>query len=728
MSNTPSLLAASLATAFGSFATLTCVADPRPAGAKVVAGQVSISHPTPTSLHVQQRSAKAAIEHHARIASDVEALPVVIDMPAPGTLANGLNLAADKVFIRGLVFVLDGAVSIQGATRLVIGNSIRSANGYAMSIGGGEINLYRPTWPDGTEYKNTDIIVAQYAGGTLKYYEQLNGTWQESTSFVSVVMPADLPLALADRPAYWIDRTNPGTAASAVFAANPAFRVEGVELRQLLSLPNQIPSTFSNALSGGLASYDFADGGMNPDVPLLRTDGTQLTTAHRPAAPLPPSPPAPPRPSPNNFGDMPGTHFVPKILITNDPGPGYPPPTQAVASGGFITQIGRIALNGPIFETNRFGVHQVGDADGGFNSGGDLRNVALKIVSFDTRALFQDSRVAKGFPGSFCGLAGPIFCLDDPQFPVSDTLGPYPRKVYPNSETEPRKSNGFTSKGFQAASYLVTNCLTDCVRPTTTDYVAGEQSKPGMNPNAPTTSLTWSGVQPGPASAGQFESFGAFFGLGFNLHKPALAYAAEEVGRAYSYILYGVNVSLTQSSLLRQAGAAGVNSRIVMAMSHGVLTGEVSSAVDSTSLNKTTLPQFANSSPTLGGAPSFPTISPTLLHVDVGRPSLSVDTGLPALAVFVSMQSPVDPPDQSTSNNLVPTDEATLEVDTLLVLGGRGLAQNVDLGRSGGLGPTPSASTAVTYEVACTVDAPAPPARTGKRSAARHDTTLPPCR
>ena len=62
MPNSPTLLAASIATAFGSFATLPCIADPLPTGGKVVAGQASISKPTPNALQVQQGSANAAID------------------------------------------------------------------------------------------------------------------------------------------------------------------------------------------------------------------------------------------------------------------------------------------------------------------------------------------------------------------------------------------------------------------------------------------------------------------------------------------------------------------------------------------------------------------------------------------------------------------------------------------------------------------------------------------
>ena len=43
------------------------------------------------------------------------------------------------------------------------------------------------------------------------------------------------------------------------------------------------------------------------------------------------------------------------------------------------------------------------------------------------------------------------------------------------------------------------------------------------------------------------------------------------------------------------------------------------------------------------------------------------------------------------------------EIGTTFVLGGRGLAQSVDLGRSGGLGGVLSGSAGVDYEVACKV-------------------------
>ena len=705
--------------------------------------------PEPTLYALDVRAPNGTIDTKGLLLYGLKDAPLTIDMPAPGTLANGLNLAADKVFIRGLVFVLDGAVSIQGATRLVIGNSIRSANGYAMSIGGGEINLYRPTRPDGTEYKNTDIIVAQYASGTLKYFEQLNGTWQESTSFLSVVMPADLS---AD---FWLDRSQPNAGIVQAAYTDPAFASGGAVPVRLFSL-RDTTTTGTNAFDAtGLASYDPAGLGRNPYVPLVYPEEFPLffrtpITAHDISYPTVTA---------TNVVDVPGTRFVPKILITNDPGASFTPAVTQIGKV-LVTRIGRLTLSGNVFETDSRGITLVPDSAGGTDSGGDLRYVALKVASFDTRSIFQDSHILRNskYPDRCTAVAGT--CLDDPDY-FSGKFNDYPRGVYPSATKDARILNNYpsynpTTAGFQAAGYLSRGCLSEgnCERPASTvsiepHYTRGEHPNPGGNPNAPTTSLIWLSAQPSAASFGRFEYFKTSGLPGFA--GPVLRLLGL---RGFDDVVLGLGTPPLSGGIfkigavLTQANAAnGLSAtRTVLAINRGIVSLQgITMTTDGNSTHKTSLPTHTLAASDTTAPPTFSTITPTIQDVAYLNTSLVLASGVPAAPVYAPPPPPPRPRPQR-GQLLIPTtsgvtlqdlaidaepvayDEAAAASGALLVLGGRGLAQSVDLGRSGSLGPAHSASPTAAHEVACAVGAPAQLARAGENWAARRDTLLPPCR
>ena len=171
--------------------------------------------------------------------------------------------------------------------------------------------------------------------------------------------------------------------------------------------------------------------------------------------------------------------------------------------------------------------------------------------------------------------------------------------------------------------------------------------------------------------------------------------------------------------------------RTVLAISNGVIAGEGFNVnVDGTSTFKTSLP-VSVATPGNGAAPTFTTITPTLLSASSSASSLSAAGGLPAAQIgTVPQQPPVTapPPDSNSGAALIDAlgsgvaanvanalqneaetalqatpDTPRPEIGTTVVLGGRGLAQSVDLGRSGGLGGVLSGSAGVDYEVACKV-------------------------
>lgn len=740
--------------------------------------------PTPSLYALDVRAPEGTISTKGMLLWGLKGAPLTIDMPAPGPLAYGLNLAAQEVDVRGLVFVLDGAVSIQGTRKLLLGNSIRSANGYAMSIGGGEIDVYRPTRPDGSDYKNTDIVVAVYPGPSVHFFELVNGAWSESTSFIAVVLPTDLS------GSFWLDRTQAQGGLPVVSTSDSAFKVAGVAPTRLISLPDATPTgTNGFANNGGLESTDPTGHGLNPYVAMVYADSGSFTDAIPGSEVLAAASEAPGTPSVS----VPGTRFVPKILVTNDPGAGTNSqgssfqPTMVERNGVMTTNIGHLTLNGSVYETDSQGNRLIHDAQGSFESAGDLRDVAFKVATFDTRSIYQDSSILSmtGFglsntPSSICS-AAPGSCLDDPTYQPQDPNIPgqvafndYPRIVYPNSfePARPIDSGGGTtfnpvSHGFQAKGYLFTDCVgSGCERPaqltTSAQFQAGEQPIPNANPNLPTSSLTWNGVQPGNLSFGRFEflqtsSDVSSFGSGpLLLPSQGQAYInglSDPVGLFGN--TYKISVAATQATPLGTF-APFTPTRTVVTVSFGIIAGAgITESQDGTSQFKTALPSTAINSAGGVDAPRFAALVPALSAVDVTSPTLAIANTLPSAPVSASTPPPVTAPppgDTGTSSgsgsladgasanvlNALQTgllstsqpgaDAAQPDDNPLLVLGGRGVAQSLDLGRSGGLGSARSASARVEYDVACLVDAPQRPTSDGAAPATRRERGLPPCR
>jgi hypothetical protein len=203
-------------------------------------------------------------------------------------------------------------------------------------------------------------------------------------------------------------------------------------------------------------------------------------------------------------------------------------------------------------------------------------------------------------------------------------------------------------------------------------------------------------------------------------------------------------------------------------MNFGILSGQgVGVGVDTSNQFKATLPGASVAGNDGQGALTFSTITPTILSVSGGASGLQIASALPPTPVSLPVQLPIDvprpsggnPPTGSTpstpdtpaapttpdtgttdttgtlhglltqgaANAEAPGDGTVPEAAAFLILGGRGLAQSVDLGRSGGLGSAGPVSTRFAYEVACTLDAPAPGERPDKRPPARRDTKLPQC-
>jgi filamentous hemagglutinin family protein len=719
--------------------------------------------PLPTLYALDVRAPEGRIETQSLLLYGLKGLPVSIDLPAPAPLAYGLNLAAREVDVRGLVFVIDGAVSIQGSDRVVLGSSIRSANGHPMAVGGGEIDLYRPMRPNGAEYRNTDVVVAQYVDGsgrvTLRFFEQVDGHWQQSTSFLSVVMAADLPSPASGQslPSFWLDRTQVQGGLSSVSLSDPAFAVNGSAPARLLSLVDATPTGSNDfTVDSRLASYDPAGLGRHPYVPLVygpdqndpALPGTQVL--------------ATPGGGQAAVVDIPGTRFVPKLLITNDPGPAFAP-AMVTVDGAPITQIGRITLQGALYETDAQGHRLVHDINGGFESAGDLRNVAFKVASFDTRSVFQDSyrfRAPFGAKADLgvCSVANADQCLDNPGYifdVASGRYNDYPRVVYPDSSASPRcEGTGCgagrfddppllagqlynpVSPGFQAPGYLSRACLSggDCERPVATApladyYAAGEPAKPGANPNAPTSSIRWSGAQPGSASIGRFEYFVSLAGQ-TPFASPALQSSAD-----FATVLGLTDPTNSQrndtvkiGAAVAQASAPGTfaapqPTRTVLSVSHGVIDGQgITMSTDGTSSFKSTLPSPSILSTDSGAPPTFSTILPGAPAALPGATSVGAGGAtLPPVAVATppSEATPtggvinglLQQPDEAAASGTQAAasqgaDVASQEV-VPLVLGGRGLAQSADLGRSGAWGAPRASMMPVDHEVACS-DEPAP--------------------
>jgi hypothetical protein len=627
--------------------------------------------------------------------------------------------------------------------------------------------VYRPTRADGTEYRNSDIVVAQYAGGELKFFERVGGVWSESTAFFVVVMPKDLPQGGA-LPSFWVDRAQPVPGLVPTSITDPAFASGGAAPVRLVSLVDVTPSglnAFTEASQ--LASYDPAGQGRNPFVPLVYgpfggnlpspTDGTLVLG--------------------QAFGttgqvEIPGTRVVPKVLITNDPGLSDAgvqfSPGTVTSNGTVTTDIGRIVVSGKVYETNALGTRIVHGIDGtGFDSAGDLRSLALKIVSFDTRSVYQDSPIAPQVLGSpnlgECSVANPN-CLDDPNYvlPTSGNgsnfgthaFNDYPRIVYPDSSTDSRCPSGScasqtnpVSPGFQAKGYLSQVCTSAlaCDRPgpaanqSLADYyLAGEPANTtNANPNRSSASLAWADAQPGTNSVGRFEFFqGRQPGSGATtfakpaLNNPDTGDSVLGVGEG----LYKINSVVFQVAPLA-TGSQTTPTRSILAINRGLIAGQgLILQSDGTSAYKTSLPDGpAIASADIAAVPVFQTILPTTDHLPTANSSLAVANALPGAQASVAAQPPIDAPEPySDSRSSTPSTSPTSSDPAFLILGGRGLAQSVDLGRSGGLGVARSVSTKVVYEVACTVDAPGPleaqAKDADKRTTGRRITQLPPCR
>ena len=736
--------------------------------------------PQPTLYALDVRAPEGKIETNGLLLYGLKGAPLTLDLPPAADLAFGLNLQARQVFVRRLVFVLDGAVNIHGTSKVVIGNSIRSANGYAMSIGGGEIDLYRPTRPvDGSDYLNTDIVVAQYADNTLRFFERLNEAWQESTSFVSVVMPQDLPapgkLDLVTNlplplPNFWLDRTLAHEKIAQVSTRDPAFAGAAGEPVRLVSLPNytnQTPASSTNEFTPDfrLASYDPLGSGRNPFVPLVYQNTVALPDI------------AEVRAGPRNTDDkpgqaisnIPGTRFVPKILITNDPGTNFTPEMLLVSTPP-VTNIGRIILSGPLYETDQHGARKVLDMAGGYESSGDLRNVALKVASFDTRSLYQDSLTAAPLfnDNTKLGACSSVLgsCLDDPQYRVPDDAGVrgdvsnvYSRIIYPESTSKgPRCSvnpgallfcggagigvgvDGLqynpVSLGFQARGYLSRDCLPNgCERPTPTlplaeYYARGEQpTHEFANPNAPTTSLVWVNAQPGPNSLGRFEYFFGYSGIGSNPTAGPTLFPSNNTGfiPGLSRTQVKIGAGLSQA-LFRKTSDAPVPTRTVLTVSHGIIDGNgLQFNLDGTGDFKTTLPVLLGSTDG-SAAPSFSTILPTILPVSADRSTLAATSNLPGIEVgAVGLATATSVGSRAITDLVdIPVQNAPAESGPLLVLGGRGIAQSLDLGRGGALGGVRPALAPVEYEVACVK--PTQESELQSSNVTPVETDLPPCR
>ena len=452
------------------------------------------------------------------------------------------------------------------------------------------------------------------------------------------------------------------------------------------------------------------------------------------------------------------------------------------------TVVGKILLDGRVYETNREGEHLVPGLDGNVqSSAGDLRTVALKIVSFDSRSIYQDSVIAPNALGRSnlgeCSALLTNSCLDDPLYRIPSTssnpnfgtqaFNDYPRIVYPDSRMVDRCkdlscSSTFNpvSPGFQAAGYLSIGCITagNCDRPIPAAgqsmaayYLGGEPANSNANPNATTSLLSWINVQPDANSVGRFEYFqGAAPGSGAaSFARPLLVNSGVP-----SFVLgvgenvYKIGSAVTQDPKLATS-STGVAARTVLAVNRGIMAGDgVVLQTDGTSAYKTSLPN----SPSVVtienfAVPLFTTLTPNIASIASNGTSLRPASALPTTPVLVTTLPPVDAIDPSAAitpltgleitgrtsgegdsaiDGPYEQSDASPETDArksapLLVLGGRGLAQSVDLGRSGGLGSARSSRAKVVYEVACAAE----PARGGGSatpSPVRRETALPACR
>lgn len=587
-------------------------------------------------------------------------------------------------------------------------------------------------------------------------------------------MPEDLPspTTATPIPSFWLDRTQAQAGLPQLARTDAAFAVGGMAPSRLVSLLDSTPAA-TNAFTPAsrLASYDPTGKGLHPYVPLIYAANQSVAPSIAGTAVLGTTA------SGAGLGlvDIPGTRFVPKVLITNDPGPGFTPSMGSVA-GTLTTNIGRVELRGQVYESDAQGKRSVHDITGtptGFESAGDLRTVAMKVVSFDTQSLSQDSRVAVAqFNNTLalgqCLATAAGSCLDDPAYQLGSPFNDYPRIVYPDSTTLPRctatscgigRSNenptpqtGFNpiSPGFQAAGYLAQACAASasCERPVATApllayYAIGEQPKPGANPNALSSSLVWKDAKPGANSIGRFEFFASLSSNSSRFATPLLttdspfgAVAGLTANNGQNGVTYKIGASLTQTPGLTTF-TAPTPSRVTLSINHGIAAGAgITVSTDGTNAFKSSLP-----SPNVGAtdstsAPTFSTITPTLLSVSAGRPALTVSNSPGAAQVGSSnsigdtlnglQTGPANADTTPAATTSAAQDESLVETGPLLVLGGRGLAQSVDLGRSGGLGARPSSARA-DHEVACTANA-APRQRDVRNASARRAVPLPPCR
>ncbi|MFL6664846.1 MAG: hypothetical protein ACJ8G7_21950, partial [Rhizobacter sp.] len=360
-----------------------------------------------------------------------------------------------------------------------------------------------------------------------------------------------------------------------------------------------------------------------------------------------------------------------------------------------------------------------------------------------------------------------------------------PRIVYENSLKQPRDRGPTVgtfnpvSEGFQAAGYLSRTCVgAACERPVApTDpllrpayFAAGEQPSAGANPNALSSSLTWLNAQPELTSMGRFEFLqtGGLQAFGNPTLIPRNGIGGSSAVLGLSNVgagdVYKIGAGLTQTPV-RATGDAPTPTRIVLAVNNGIIAGQgITMSTDGTTAFKTSLPTPSIVTADSGAAPTFSTITPTVLGSAAGASGLSAPATLPQppLAPATLPQPPVQPPvtvppvdvvsgtaadvaslqhaavnavTGSPESGATPDEAAARPVDTvadpdapLLVLGGRGIAQTVDLGRSGGLGGARPALRPVDYEVACDNGAALRTEGGAKRAANPREKSLTPCR
>jgi len=246
----------------------------------------------------------------------------------------------------------------------------------------------------------------------------------------------------------------------------------------------------------------------------------------------------------------------------------------------------------------------------------------------------------------------------------------------------------------------------------------------------------WLDAQPANNSVGSVEFLRGWQGTTTQVPTPTVV-PTENRGvlglsnSATTGALVKIGASVTQASP-RATNDPPAPSGIVLSINQGIIAGQgLTLSVDGTAAFKTSLPAASVGTFDSSAAPTFTTITPTLLSASSSASSLSAGGGLPTAQIgTVPLQPPVTapPPDSNSGAALIDAlgsgvaanvanalqneaetalqatpDTPRPEIGTTFVLGGRGLAQSVDFGRSGGLGGVLSGVGGVDYEVACKV-------------------------